>query len=89
MKFEVVEWDAIPVAPRMHASKYHEIYFMLETLSPGQAQAIKVQVSGPRELRAIRKGAKQSFKLRGKRVLSSRNADSTVLYLWVHDEAQS
>lgn len=90
MKFDLIPMAEVPAPPMKFASrKYAELYAALEKLPKGDTHALKLQVSGQKELKSIRAAALKNMKRRGRRVLSSRNAAYTELYLWLEDRQET
>lgn len=82
--WDIVGMVSVPQPPASRRDgKYLALYVAIEALPPDESLAIKVPCSGPKQLNYMRTQLRVKAKLRGRKVLSSRNEDSTLAWFWL------
>jgi hypothetical protein len=86
--FEVVPMGKVPAPPvKFNASKYESLWKAISSLPPGEGEAVKYKCPDyVSQFSYVRLKMKKRAEAAGRRLLSSRNADSTVGYFWLEDE---
>ena len=84
MKLEVVSMDKVPDPPvSERGGKYSQIYDAVRRLGLGERQAVKISVTGLKNLYALRTSLRKKAEREEKFLCSSRNADCTEVYFWL------
>ena len=90
LKFEVVAMKDVPDPPvGSRTSKYWDLYLEIKKLGLAQAQALRVEVKGRKELNYLRTQISALARKDGRRLLTSRNQASTVGFFWLIKQDQA
>ena len=85
LKFDVVAMKDVPDPPmssRCGSGRYAILYRTVKDLGLGEKSAVRVPCTGAKEMTYMKSQLRKMAKGDGLRLLSSRDAESTIAFVW-------